>query len=695
MPQVRDQRRLQAWTVCAVTIIGYSAAIIVRRWLMTASPEAAVWLPACLVAGLLILSPRLRLLCLAACLAIDIVTSGYFGFSWRTFLTFPLALLVTYSTERLLGPALNFADPRRLALFLACSVAPACALVAGAQLLIPAAEISPASAGRWFTGHFLGLAIMVPSQLILTQHRRFRSFRHSAAETAAALLAMMGFVVFILWRHERTGWGLAIFPMATFIAFRYGPVGVSVMSLLLTAVTLLYVYGAAPHFGPSLSYLQTQSVQVPVALLYLTSLPTAGMVAYLQRMHRLFSRRTSMARVARTRADAAARAKGEFLANMSHEIRTPLNGVIGLADALSRTTLDRGQQEMLEMILNSGQVLRSLLSDALDLARAQSGALPLTEEPFDVRATIGAASYLFETLAQNKGLNFDVRFDLAPERQMLGDPLRIRQIVSNLISNAVKFTEQGGVRVETTLRRLDGGRGRLTVAVHDTGRGFDKATQARLFNRFEQGDNSVTRRYGGSGLGLSIVRELSSRMDGTVTSESTIGAGSVFTFEVELGLADAAAAAAASPAAAPRREPEPAPVAGARPRLLLAEDHPVNQRVVQAILGGQFDLTIVGDGQAAVDAFGHQVFDVVLMDTHMPVMDGLSAIRAIRAREAAAGAARTPIISLTADALAEHIEDALHAGADRHLAKPVTAASLFEALTAVAHGAPEAKAAAS
>ena len=188
----------------------------------------------------------------------------------------------------------------------------------------------------------------------------------------------------------------------------------------------------------------------------------------------------------------------------------------------------------------------------------------------------------------------------------------------------------------------------------------------------------MTRRYGGSGLGLSIVRELASMMGGAVTCRSTPGAGSVFVFEVDLPLQS-------EWAPAPRLEEEDFMVCSAEGprRLLLAEDHLVNQKVVQAILGAQFDLTIVADGQAAVEACRAQAFDVILMDTHMPVMDGLSAIRAIRGLEACNSARRTPIISLTADALSEHVQEALRAGADSHLAKPITAATLFAALAAV------------
>jgi signal transduction histidine kinase/AmiR/NasT family two-component response regulator len=692
IPESRSSKRTQI-ALCAASIVGYAASVCIRRGLMTASPEAAIWLAGGLIAGLLLLDRRYRIGCLAACFVVNVVCCAYYGFSLKTFLTFPIAAAVIYLTERLVGPGLNFADPRRLGLFLACAVAPVCAVFALLQTVIPlnAPPLSAENAARWFVGHTLGLAILVPSIVVLARARRFTSFERTFAETFTALFLMVGFVAFLLWHEERTGWALVVFPLAMFIAFRYGPVGVSVLSLMLTALACAYVYGAIPHLGAArLSYSQTEWVQVLVSLVFLTSLPVAGVVAYLQRMHGLLGRRTSMARVARTRADTAARAKGEFLANMSHEIRTPLNGVIGLADALSRTPLRHEQKEMLDMILSSGQALRGLLSDALDLARAESGALMLSEEPFDARKTVGAAAYLFETLARGKGLAFDVSFNMdadeAARRLMVGDALRIRQIVSNLISNAIKFTEQGGVRVEACLTEMgqdDAGadRGRLIVTVRDTGRGFDATVKARLFNRFEQGDNSVTRRYGGSGLGLSIVRELADMMGGEVTCESEPGIGSAFFFAVDLplqtyegpSLIETAEAAETPDAADPARQ-----------RVLLAEDHPVNQRVVQAILGDGFDLTIVADGQAAIHAFLAQDFDVVLMDTHMPVMDGLTAVRSIRRLEAERGGERTPIVSLTADALPEHINAALRAGADAHLAKPITAATLFAALAAVA-----------
>jgi signal transduction histidine kinase/ActR/RegA family two-component response regulator len=436
-------------------------------------------------------------------------------------------------------------------------------------------------------------------------------------------------------------------------------------------VALAHIYAGLPGPRPT-DFAQVEWVQMFVAVVFMTSLPAAGALASLRRMRRLLARRTQTARLARRRADEAAIAKTRFLANMSHEIRTPLNGVIGLADALSRTPLQPEQSEMLDMIQGSGRALNGILSDVLDLARADAGSLRLSPEPFDAGQAISAASFLFQSTAAAKGVGFEVVFDLRHPGAVVGDPLRVRQIISNLISNAVKFTDQGKVSVHASLAPGAGDptRGELVVSVSDTGPGFDDEVRARLFRRFEQADTSVARRFGGTGLGLSISQELAEMMGGAITCESAPGKGAVFILRVTLPLEDMAPAAAIS-------VETPGPAADRRLEVLLAEDHPVNQRVIQAILGDSVELTIVADGQAAVDVCRAHLFDLILMDTQMPVMDGLTAIRHIRQQEARLGQSRTPIVSLTADAMPQQVQAALAAGADRHLAKPITSAELM------------------
>jgi signal transduction histidine kinase/CheY-like chemotaxis protein len=445
-------------------------------------------------------------------------------------------------------------------------------------------------------------------------------------------------------------------------------------------LALLDIYTGFP--GPRLdTYAKVQWVQMFVAVVFVTSLPAAGALATLRRTRRLLHRRTDIARLARRKADEAALAKTRFLANMSHEIRTPLNGVIGLADGLSRTALLQNQREMVDMIQSSGRALNGILSDVLELARADAGGLSLNPEPFDPGDAVSAASYLFESIAQRKKVAFEVDFDLSYRGLMVGDALRIRQVISNLISNAVKFTDQGRIQVTVKVASNAGDHTQadLIVSVADTGPGFGEEVKARLFRRFEQADNSVARRYGGTGLGLAISRELAEMMGGTIECESEPGRGAVFTLRLTLPVAARQAAEFEPP-------PEPQTVIAAGPRrqqVLLAEDHPVNQRVIQAILGDSVDLVIVEDGQAAVDACRTYAFDLVLMDIQMPVMDGLTATRQIRALEAGRSGLRTPIISLTADAMPAQVQEAFAAGTDRHLAKPVTAAALIACLTSV------------
>ena len=374
-------------------------------------------------------------------------------------------------------------------------------------------------------------------------------------------------------------------------------------------------------------------------------------------------------------AETANRAKSTFLATMSHEIRTPLNGVLGMAQAMAADDLSPLQRDRLDVVRQSGETLLHILNDVLDLSKIEAGKLELEEAEFDISELARGAHAAFTAIANKKGLSFDLAVESEARGVYLGDSTRVRQILYNLVSNALKFTESGEVRV-CVARTGDG----LRLTVADTGIGIPPERLATLFQKFEQADASTTRRYGGTGLGLAICRELAQLMGGAIRAESEPGKGSAFSVTLPL----AKSAATHVPSAPEAGGVEAAPMEVGALRVLAAEDNTVNQLVLKTLLHQiGVDPVIVANGELAVAAWAREDWDVILMDVQMPEMDGPTATGIIRAREAAEGRARTPIIALTANAMAHQVAEYTDAGMDGFVAKPIEVGRLFAALQAV------------
>ena len=374
-------------------------------------------------------------------------------------------------------------------------------------------------------------------------------------------------------------------------------------------------------------------------------------------------------------AEAASEAKGEFLANMSHEIRTPLNGILTMAQVMACGELSPEQRDRLGIVRQSGQDLLHLLNDILDFSKIEAGKLELEDTEFDPEKVLESTLAGFAALAEKKDLQ--LWLDVGPSAKGLrrGDPGRLRQIVANFVSNALKFTESGGVRI-----RIEGwgdrGREGLQLAVHDTGPGIAADKMRLLFQKFSQVDASTTRRHGGTGLGLAICQELAHLMGGTVWAESIEGQGSTFFANLRLPYLRDIVQEVAS-----RGEMEEFDEPARALRLLAAEDNPTNQVVLSTVMQVfGFELTLVGDGAQALEAWRVQDFDAILMDVQMPVMDGIQATRAIRQEEARVDRPRTPIIALSANAFHHQISEYLAAGMDTHVPKPIELSALQAAL---------------
>ena len=670
------------WAALAIVAAYAATALYNAEYITGPDGRPALWTSnAFLISGLVLLSGRWRIACLAGCFAALVLFSygrtGAFLYALTSGVSAALTSVIgAWLLIRVLRrPRLrNVQQVVKLLCFVATPVALASAVLTAAFLCFGLGRpFEPSELLHSFMATFLGLSLVLPTLLMLATPAVIQPPKRTGLENALLLLAAG--VILIAPFTDRYYLALLLtFPLANVFALRLGGKATAVALLFLNGATFchpfLFNHAVLQIGSSSLSYLIILAFQVCTIVVFYNGLLTALAIDHQARIKRQLVQRTAMARKARAAAMEASRVKTEFLATMSHEVRTPLNSVLGFSQILERRTdLADEARRHLHMIRRSGESLLTIVNDILDFSRVEAGKLELDPQPVHVASLVEDAVAIVGPAAREKGLGISLTTHGDVARHHLADDQRLRQILLNFLNNAVKFTPDGGISVELTIRPRGAEVDAIRIAVADTGIGISPEAQERLFKRFSQADSSISRSYGGTGLGLSICRGLAELMGGRVGVESRVERGSTFWFEVPLPRCDASIDQAV--------EPDTAMLTA---HILLVDDNAANRELgatVLTLLGCTADVAC--DGAEAIAAAKAVNYDLILMDIHMPRVDGLAATRAIRRLDGPAGL--TPIVAMSADVLPAQVERCLAAGMVDSVAKPISVQDLYDCLS--------------
>lgn len=668
--------------------------------LSTRTLDAIVFWPAngVMIAALLVLPRRKAMIMLAAGIGLNLLNNLVRGdqmpfFALNVAMNAVEAVLACVIARRVCGAALDLRRPGRLIRFGLLAVTPTVLISASVSVAL---AVVPRDYGfeqsvfvfqRFFMVEALGALIVTPALLLLARTGANDAGRTGTGRSDLAVMALLFAVTALVFFQNWAPITFLILPFLVLAAFRLSP---SQMAIAVIGVALIGGAATAMGVGPmALARLPDWpmlfgpgGVVARLSLYYLfmlivvaVALPMSTVTSHHRRLMARLEARTAAAHAARRQAERSDAAKSRFLALMSHEMRTPLNSISGHAEVLAlRPAADPSDREGLNQIRSAADALLSLVEDMLEISSDDDNVDLVSLRLAEI---IAAAAAPHHRAAVDKKLfvTVEVRPDAA--RPLIGDPRRLRQALQHLIGNAVKFTSQGGVTVRAD--RLDG---QVLIAVTDTGCGLDADRAVSLFDAFVQGDDSITRRHGGAGIGLTVVQRQAGLMGGDVVIDSRSGDGATFT--LRLPLAESPALEAAEPSIAAGHASSSVPLQGPG-RILVVDDHPSNREVARLMLtamGCSVDQAEDGDEAVAMAARG--AYDLILMDVRMPRVDGLAATRAIRALDGEA--ARAPILAVTADAMPEDVSRCLAAGMDGHLAKPISLAALASAMSRALDG---------